>query len=141
MKFLVDECLHTSLVVVAHEAGHVCDHVNFLGLGGYKDWQLMAKIRAEDCTLVTNNRADFVALFAKEALHSGLLIILPSVTPLLQRQLFLRRADAYRHARLDKHSSGGGTDRHDDHLPRIFASYATRILGSVSVCQLSNFFE
>jgi hypothetical protein len=62
MKVLIDECLHTSLLTVAHEAGHACDHVNFLGLGGYKDWQLMAKIRAEDYTLVTNNRADFIAL-------------------------------------------------------------------------------
>jgi len=34
MKFLIDECLHTSLVTVAHETGHVCDHVNFLSLGG-----------------------------------------------------------------------------------------------------------
>jgi len=43
MKFLIDECLHTSLVTLAHEAGHLCDHVNFLGLGGHKDWQLMTK--------------------------------------------------------------------------------------------------
>jgi len=43
MKFLIDECLHTSLVTVAHDAGHVCDHVNFLGLGGHKDWQLMVR--------------------------------------------------------------------------------------------------
>jgi len=34
MRFLVDECLHTSLVAVAHEAGHVCGHVNFIGLSG-----------------------------------------------------------------------------------------------------------
>ncbi len=91
MKFLIDECLHTSLVTVAHEAGHVCDHVNFLGLGGYKDWQLMVKIRAEDYTLVTNNRTDFIALFAQEELHPGLVIIVPSVAPSLQRQ-FLRAA-------------------------------------------------
>jgi predicted nuclease of predicted toxin-antitoxin system len=85
MKFLIDECLHASLVAVAHKAGHMCDHV---GLGGCKDWQLMTKIRAEEYTLVTNNRADFIALFAKEELHPGLLIILPSITPSLQRHLF-----------------------------------------------------
>lgn len=39
MRILIDECLHTSLVTVAHDAGYVCEHVNFLGLGGYKDWQ------------------------------------------------------------------------------------------------------
>jgi predicted nuclease of predicted toxin-antitoxin system len=65
MKFLIDECLHTSLVTVAHDAGHVCEHVNFLGFGGHKDWQLMARIRREDYTFVTNNRTDFTALYAK----------------------------------------------------------------------------
>jgi hypothetical protein len=62
--------------------------VNFLGLGGHKDWQLMAKIRGEDYTFVTNNRADFTSLYAKEELHAGLVIILPSVTPPRQRELF-----------------------------------------------------
>jgi predicted nuclease of predicted toxin-antitoxin system len=88
MKFLIDECLHTSLVSLAHDAGHICEHVNFLGLGGYKDWQLMARIRSEDYTFVTNNRTDFAALYAQEELHAGLVIIIPNVTPSLQRQLF-----------------------------------------------------
>lgn len=88
MKFLIDECLHTSLVSLAHDAGHICEHVNFLGLGGYKDWQLMARIRSEDYAFVTNNRTDFAALYAQEELHAGLVIIIPNVTPALQRQLF-----------------------------------------------------
>jgi predicted nuclease of predicted toxin-antitoxin system len=88
MKFLIDECLHTSLVTLAHEAGHLCDHVNFLGLGGHKDWQLMTTIRNEDYTFVTNNRTDFTSLYAKEELHAGLVIILPNVTPSRQRELF-----------------------------------------------------
>ena len=33
VKLLIDECLHTSLVELAHAAGHVADHVNYLGLG------------------------------------------------------------------------------------------------------------
>jgi hypothetical protein len=64
------------------------EHVNFLGLGGQKDWQLMTKIRSEDYTFVTNNRTDFVALYAKEELHAGLLIIVPNVIPARQRDLF-----------------------------------------------------
>jgi hypothetical protein len=65
MRFLIDECLHTlavraqrtfglcaSLVELAHEAGHLCDHVNFLGLSGYKDWQLMATTRKADYEVV-----------------------------------------------------------------------------------------
>jgi hypothetical protein len=35
--------------------------LNVLGLGGCKDWQLMARIRSEDYTFVTNNRTDFAA--------------------------------------------------------------------------------
>jgi hypothetical protein len=65
VKFLIDECLRTSLVVVG-EAGYVCDHVNFLGLGGHKHWQLMQKIRAGEYTLVTNNRTGFTALHGRE---------------------------------------------------------------------------
>jgi predicted nuclease of predicted toxin-antitoxin system len=74
MKFLIDECLHTSLVTLAHDAGHVCEHVNFVGLGGHKDWRLMSIVRREDYTFVTNNRTDFTALYAKEELHAGLVL-------------------------------------------------------------------
>jgi hypothetical protein len=50
MRFLIDECLHTSLV--------------------------------------TNNRTDFVALYAQEELHAGLVIVVPNVPPDQQRALF-----------------------------------------------------
>ena len=88
VKLLIDECLHTSLVELAHAAGHVADHVNYLGLGGSKDWQLMATIRQQDYTFVTNNRSDFLALHGQEPLHAGVIIIVPSVTPVRQRELF-----------------------------------------------------
>jgi len=88
MNFLIDECLHTSLVTVAHEAGRSCDHVNFIGLGGHKDWSLMKTIRRSGYTFVTNNRADFATLYAGEELHAGLVVILPNVTPSRQRELF-----------------------------------------------------
>jgi len=54
VKLLIDECLHTSLVNLAHAAGHVADHVNYLGLGGSKDWQLIATIRAQDYSETSN---------------------------------------------------------------------------------------
>ena len=88
VKLLIDECLHTSLVELAHAAGHAADHVNYLGLGGLKDWQLMGTIRQQDYTFVTNNRSDFLALHGREPLHSGVIIIVPSVTPVWQRELF-----------------------------------------------------
>ena len=68
VKLLIDECLHTSLVELAHAAGHAADHVNYLGLGGLKDWQLMGTIRQQDYTFVTNNRSDFLALHGREPL-------------------------------------------------------------------------
>ncbi len=87
MRFLIDECLHTSLVGIAHDAGYICDHVNFLGLGGCKDWELMARIRTEEYTFVTNNRTDFTALYGREEVHAGLIIIVPNVVPARQREL------------------------------------------------------
>lgn len=88
MKFLIDECLHTSLVAVAQDNGHDGFHVNWLGLSGEADWDLMPRIVAEDYTFVTNNARDFRKLYAKEELHAGLIIIVPQVVPALQRDLF-----------------------------------------------------
>jgi predicted nuclease of predicted toxin-antitoxin system len=89
LKFLIDECLHTSLVELAHAAGgHAADHVNYLGLGSSKDWQLMALVVEQDYTFVTNNRSDFLALYDQAPLHARLIIIIPNVVPDRQRQLF-----------------------------------------------------
>jgi predicted nuclease of predicted toxin-antitoxin system len=88
VKLLIDECLNTSLVELAHAVGHVADHVNYLGLGSSKDWQLMVTIRQQEYTFVTNNRSDFLGLHAKEPLHAGVIIIVPNVKPDRQRELF-----------------------------------------------------
>jgi predicted nuclease of predicted toxin-antitoxin system len=87
-KLLIDECLHTSLLKLAHEASHTADHVNYLGLGSSKDWDLMKLILDRDYTFVTNNRTDFLALYGRTQVHAGLVIIVPNVTPTLQRELF-----------------------------------------------------
>ena len=88
MKFLIDECLHTSLTEVAVEHGHEGHHVVWLGLSGETDWDLMPRIIEENFTFVTNNAADFRKLFAREELHAGLVIIVPQVRPALQKELF-----------------------------------------------------
>jgi len=88
VKLLIDECLHTSLVAVAHAAGHAADHVVHRGLGGLKDWQLMPVIRGQEYTFVTNNLVDFIGIYGKEPLHAGVIILVPSVAPARQRQLF-----------------------------------------------------
>jgi predicted nuclease of predicted toxin-antitoxin system len=88
VKLLIDECLHTFLVNVAHSAGHTADHVVHRGLGGLKDWQLMQVIREQEYTFVTNNRSDFLALHGKEPLHAGVIVIVPNVIPSQQSELF-----------------------------------------------------
>jgi len=58
-KILIDENLSPSLELLAHERGFQCSHVNYLGKGGYKDWQLKSTILDGDWTFVTNNSIDF----------------------------------------------------------------------------------
>ena len=87
-KLLIDECLHTSLLALAHASGHIADHVTYLGLGSSKDQELVKFSVERDYTFVTNNRSDFLALYRRTPLHAGLVIIVPNVKPALQRQLF-----------------------------------------------------
>lgn len=88
MRFLIDECLHTSLVDVAQQHGHEGHHVNWLGMSGATDRSLMPRIVEGDFTFVTNNAADFRRLYARQELHAGLIIIVPQVAPNRQRALF-----------------------------------------------------
>jgi predicted nuclease of predicted toxin-antitoxin system len=88
MRFLIDECLHESLVGVAHRAGFEATHVNYLGLSGQPDWQLAERIAKGEFTFVTNNRVDFIRLFGKMEVHPGLIVLVPNVAPTLQRGLF-----------------------------------------------------
>ena len=94
MKFLIDECLHTSLVGVAEQHGHECHHVNWLGLSGEADWDLMPRIVEGDFTFVTNNAGDFRRLYARREFHAGLVLIVPQVEPARQRALFSGLLDA-----------------------------------------------
>lgn len=88
MRFLIDECLHTSLVSIANDAGYEAHHVVHLGLRGAEDHELMKQVRKRDLIFVTNNALDFQKLFVRERLHPGLIIIVPNVSPQLQRKLF-----------------------------------------------------
>ncbi len=88
MNFLIDECLHTSLVAAARDRGYGADHVSWLGLSGTADWDLMTIIIGRDLTFVTNNASDFRRLYRSEPIHAGLVIIVPNVRPALQQALF-----------------------------------------------------
>jgi predicted nuclease of predicted toxin-antitoxin system len=63
VKFLIDECLHTTLVAVAQDQGHECFHVNWLGLSGEADWEQMPRIVEENFTFVTNNARDYCTVW------------------------------------------------------------------------------
>ena len=43
MRLLIDECLHESLVGLAHAADFEATHVNHLGLSGQPDWALTCR--------------------------------------------------------------------------------------------------
>jgi predicted nuclease of predicted toxin-antitoxin system len=88
MRFLIDECLHTSLVDIAQQHGHEAHHVNWLGLSGATDRGLIPRIVEGDFTFVTNNAADFLRLYARQEFHAGLVIIVPQVAAPRQRALF-----------------------------------------------------
>jgi predicted nuclease of predicted toxin-antitoxin system len=88
MRFLIDECLHESLLGVAHGAGFEATHVNHLGLSGKPDLELAQRIVKDEFTFVTNNRFDFIRIFGKMELHAGLIVLVPNVVPALQRALF-----------------------------------------------------
>jgi hypothetical protein len=81
--------------VLARVAGRACTHsgysaihINHLGLSGKADWALIDRIVDEEFSFVTNNRVDFLRLFARADLHAGLVVIVPNVPPKLQRALF-----------------------------------------------------
>jgi predicted nuclease of predicted toxin-antitoxin system len=93
VRFLIDECLHTSLTAVAHKAGHEAHHVNWRNLSGLKDHELRDLVVREDFVLVTNNARDFRRLMGEAELHAGLIVIVPNVKPTLQGELLERALD------------------------------------------------
>ncbi len=94
IRFLVDECLSTDLLVEAYARGFEAHHVNTLGLRSASDRALMVQIIGGDFTFVTNNRRDFLRLYRIVDVHAGLLIIIPSVDTKQQIALFSAALDA-----------------------------------------------
>jgi len=88
VRFLIDECLHTSLADVANKAGREAHHVNRRGWSGLKDHQLREVALQGEFVFVTNNARDFRKLMEQTELHAGLIVIIPNVAPTLQRELF-----------------------------------------------------
>lgn len=76
------------LVNEAQLAGFEAYHVAHLGKSAFRDWDLVVHAIAQDLVFVTNNAADFRALYAREELHPGLVIIVPNVDRKTQITLF-----------------------------------------------------
>lgn len=88
LSFLIDECCSLRLVDQALAHGHLATHVNYLGLNGAPDHRLAALAVARGFALVTNNRRDFIRIYARLELHDGLIIIMPSADAEAQPRLF-----------------------------------------------------
>jgi hypothetical protein len=100
VKFLTDECLSPELAKQAQSEGYgESSHVVWMGLGGWKDWELMPVILDSDWVLVTRNSEDFrgqasrpgsKGLYSRVALHAGLICLNgpPGLFLGLQMELF-----------------------------------------------------
>lgn len=86
MTFLIDECLHTSLVAVAQTRNHEAHHVVYLGMQGWQDPDVLRRVQERDFTLVTNNAVDFRRLYARVPIHAGLVLVIPNVVPALLKR-------------------------------------------------------
>lgn len=82
MKFLIDECLSQELALLARARGHLeTMHIEWLGLSGTKDWDLMPTLIRGDWTFVTKNSRDFRGhnrdggLHAAAEIHAGLVCL------------------------------------------------------------------
>ncbi|WP_244548244.1 DUF5615 family PIN-like protein [Bosea vaviloviae] len=92
--FLIDECLSLDLVALAKTRHHYATHVVYRGLQGTLDPDLIPVIQSGGFAFVTNNARDFLALYAKEDVHPGLVIIIPgSIGREKQVELFGRALD------------------------------------------------
>lgn len=78
IQFLIDECLTPRLVEVANRKGYVAHHVQYRDWKSWTDHALLAAIRDEDLTLVTNNWKDFEPMLRREEVHPGA-VVLPNV--------------------------------------------------------------
>jgi predicted nuclease of predicted toxin-antitoxin system len=90
---LIDECLTPDLVALALSRGLVATHVVWLEREGADDRELAALAGKRDYVFVTNNRRDFLRLYAVLEVHNGLIIIVPSVAAEEQCRLFVIALD------------------------------------------------
>lgn len=79
-----------ALAAAARGRGRVAHHVVWLGRAADVDPASLRHVLAQDVVVVTNNAADFLALYRALDLHPGLVILWPSVPRATQVALFVR---------------------------------------------------
>ena len=92
-RFLIDENLSLGLPRIAHERGFAATHVIHLGLGRWKDWNLLEIVRRDGWVLVTNNTVEFRSRYQTIPKHPGVIFLLPSVKRQAQLALFAGAID------------------------------------------------
>lgn len=75
MKLWIDECLSPTLVARANRRGYWATCNRDRDLLGVADKNLHELVIEEEAVFVTNDEADFVALYRRVDLHTGLLIL------------------------------------------------------------------
>lgn len=75
MKLWIDECLSPTLVKRANRRGYWATCNRDRDLLGASDKALHERVIEEEAVFVTNDEADFVALYRQVDLHAGLLIL------------------------------------------------------------------
>ena len=87
-RFLIDECLSPELATEARARGYHALHVNWANMSGYRDEVVAVYAMGGDYVFVTNNGVDFRPIYRTLELHSGLVVILPSLKKPGQLMLF-----------------------------------------------------
>jgi predicted nuclease of predicted toxin-antitoxin system len=127
--FVIDECLTPDLAAVAKSRGHDAYTVLQRFGQGARDWDLMPRILAANLVLVTNNRTDFLKLYAKEEVHGGCVVIVPNVPWKGQLELFgkaletIEREPDIVNMLVEVRADGSVSMRpwsRDDHDPAVF---------------------
>jgi predicted nuclease of predicted toxin-antitoxin system len=75
VKLWIDECLSPTLVERANRRGYWATCNRDRDLLGVSDRVLHKRVLEEEAVFVTNDEADFVALYRRVDLHTGLLIL------------------------------------------------------------------
>jgi len=96
ITFLIDENLSPALVRIANDFGFAAFHLVHRGWSSLDDPQVLRRVLDEDLTLVTNNWDDFRPMLGREAIHPGIVVIVPNVRRERQCELFAAALGAIR---------------------------------------------